>query len=91
MLLINCKVHLKLKGTKYCVLSSNSNDNTNANHNNIIFTFNGTLLYVRFVTLTVKDTTGCLFGYVYMKNYFRLMTVNLGRQKELNTHSKAIQ
>ena len=30
MPLINCKVELKLKWTKYCVLSAASHDNTNA-------------------------------------------------------------
>ena len=38
MPLINCKVELKLKWTKYCVLSAAGNDNTNADPNNIIFT-----------------------------------------------------
>ena len=54
MPLINCKVELKLKWTKYCVLSPASNDNNvdeNANANNIIFTIKGTKLYVPIVTL----------------------------------------
>ena len=38
MTLINCKVELKLKWTKYCILSAAGADNTIANHNNIIFT-----------------------------------------------------
>ena len=39
VLLINCKVELKLKWSKYCVLSANGNDNANVNYNanNIIF------------------------------------------------------
>ena len=37
MPLINCKVELKLKWTKYCVLSAAGADNANANPNNIIF------------------------------------------------------
>ena len=38
MPLINCKVELKLKWTKYCVLSvaGNENDNNNDNANNVI-------------------------------------------------------
>ena len=38
--LINCKIELKLKWTKYCVLSANGNDNNNDNNNDkkIIFT-----------------------------------------------------
>ena len=31
MLLVNCKVELKLKWTKYCALSVVGNDNTNDN------------------------------------------------------------
>ena len=38
MPLINCKVELKLKWTKYCVLSAAGADNDNANPKNIIFT-----------------------------------------------------
>ena len=42
----NCKVELKLKWTKYCVLSAAGADSDNANPNNIIFTIKGTKLYV---------------------------------------------
>ena len=40
MLLISCKVELKLKRMKYFVLSAAANDNVNGNNddNNIIFT-----------------------------------------------------
>ena len=58
MPLINCKVELKLKWTKYCVLSPASNDNNvdeNANANNIIFTIKGTKLYDPIVTLLARD------------------------------------
>ena len=34
---INCKVELKLKWTKYSVLSAAGTDYANANYNNIIF------------------------------------------------------
>ena len=54
MQLINCKAELKIKWTKYCVLSvarnENENNNNNAN-NNIIFTCKDTKLYVPAVTL----------------------------------------
>ena len=53
--LINCKVKLTLKWTKYCVLSAAGNDNTNANPDNIIFTLKDTKLYVPVVTLSAKD------------------------------------
>ena len=48
MPLITCKVELKLKWTKYCVLSAAGPDNDNANPNNTIFTIKGT-------TLSAKD------------------------------------
>ena len=46
---INCKVQLKIKWTKYCVLSvaGNKNDiNIDGNTNNIIFTIKGIKLFV---------------------------------------------
>ena len=46
MLLINCKVEVKLKWTKYCVLSAAGNDNTNVNIDSITFTIKNTKLYV---------------------------------------------
>ena len=42
MSLINCKVELKLKWTKYCVLSAKGNDNDNDNVNNIFFALTDT-------------------------------------------------
>ena len=54
MPLITCKVILKLKWAKYCVLSATGNDNTNANPNNIIFTIKDTKLNVPLVTLSAK-------------------------------------
>ena len=42
MPLINCKIELKLKWTKYCVLSAAGADNTDANLNNFIFTIKDT-------------------------------------------------
>ena len=50
----NCKVELKLKWTKYCILSANGNDNNEAN-SNIIFSIKVTKLYVIVVTLSAKD------------------------------------
>ena len=60
MPLINCKVELKLKWTKYCVLSTagneNFNDNVNVNNgDNTIFTIKDTKLYVPVVTLSARD------------------------------------
>ena len=55
MPLINCKVELKLKWTKYCVLSAAGADNADANSLNIIFTIKYTKLYVPVVTLSAKE------------------------------------
>lgn len=54
MLLINCKVELKLTWTKYCVLLANGNDNHDAICNNIILTTKGSKLYVPILTLSAK-------------------------------------
>ena len=51
MPLINWKVELKIKWTKYYVLSAN--DNVNAN--NIIFTIKDTKLYVLVVIFPTRD------------------------------------
>ena len=53
MPLINCKIELKLKWTKYCVFTANENDNGNTD--NIIFTIKETKLYVPVVTLSAKN------------------------------------
>ena len=57
MSLINCKVQLKLRCTKYCVTSVAGTDNTNGTNNdsNIIFAIKDTKLYVPVVTLSVID------------------------------------
>ena len=49
MPLINCKIHLELKWTKDCVLSSADNDNATA------FKITSTKLFVPIVTLSTKD------------------------------------
>ena len=55
MPLINCKIELKLKWTKHCVLATGGNDNDYFNSDDIIFTIEDTKLYVPFVTLSSKD------------------------------------
>ena len=56
MLFIICKVELKPKWTKDCVLAAADVDNANANNDdNIIFTIKDTKLYVPAVTLSSKD------------------------------------
>ena len=56
MLLINCKFELKLKWTKYCVLSEAGNDNDNSNNIIIIiFTIKDPKLLVLGVTLSTRQ------------------------------------
>ena len=55
MPLISCKIELKLKQTKYCVLSEVGSGNTIANPYNIVFTIKDTKLYVLVLTLSARD------------------------------------
>ena len=55
MSLINWKVELKLKWTKYYVLSTVDVGNVNAVSSNIIFTIKDTKSYVLIVTLSARD------------------------------------
>ena len=55
MPLINCKVELKFKWTKCCILSVTGNDNDDANCDNIIFINKDKKLYVASATLSVED------------------------------------
>ena len=54
MPLINFKVELKLKWTKYCVLSAAGNDNDNDRDGKIIFAIKDTKLYAPVVTLSAR-------------------------------------
>ena len=53
--MINCKIKMKLKWAKYCLLYGNGNDNANDNPNNIILTIKDTKLCVPVVTLLPKN------------------------------------
>ena len=57
MALINCKLELKLKWSKYCVSSAGGNDNIidNNNDNNIIFIIKVKKLYGPAVTLSARE------------------------------------
>ena len=55
ILLINCKVELKLRWTKYCFLSAAGNDNANGIDDHIIFTIKNTKLFDPVVTLSARD------------------------------------
>ena len=36
-------------------------------------------------------TTGCLLDYPYFKNYYKMITIDLSKQKSLDSGPKAIQ
>ena len=56
MPLLNCKVDLKLKWTKHCVLATGSNDNDDANSNNILFLQRRKMsLYSHYQQKTIKN------------------------------------
>ena len=55
MPLINCKIELKLKWTKYCILAAAGAVNLNVDSDNIIFTINDTKLYVPVAILSARD------------------------------------
>ena len=56
MPLINCKVELRLRWSKHCVLSVAGTGNANGNNhdNNNIFAIKETILYAPVVTLSAK-------------------------------------
>ena len=56
--LVNRRAELKLRWTRYCILSASGNKNNineDANVNNIIFTIKDTKIYVPVVTLSARD------------------------------------
>ena len=77
---INCKIELKLKWTKYCALTAAGTDNTDANPNNIIFTIKDTKLYVPVITLSARDNP--------TKNYQKLLAKELKDWNEYITKSE---
>ena len=71
MPLINCKVELKLKWTKHCLLSAVGADNVNnRDSRNIIFTIKDTKLYVPEVTLSARDKDNQNFLAKDLKDHF---------------------
>ena len=61
---INCKVELKLRWIKHCVLSvlGDKNNDANVDSTNIIFTIKDTKSYVPVVTLSAKGNQKLLIG-----------------------------
>ena len=49
--------------------------------------------YIRKVTTGQGDdyTTGCLLDYIYFKNYYKMIAVDLSKQQALDADPKAIQ
>ena len=54
MPLIYCKVQLKLKSTKHCVLATSGDDNSNKDSDNTIFFVKNTKLFVLVVSLSAR-------------------------------------
>ena len=36
-------------------------------------------------------TTGCLLGYIYFRNYYKMIAIDLSKQQALDTDPRAIQ
>ena len=91
--LVNCKIALKLKWTKYCVLSTAGADNVdgsdddNANGNNIIFTVKDTKLYVPVVTLSARDNPK--LSKLLSKGFERSVYWNEYKTKSENKNTKS--
>ena len=77
MPLINCIEELKLKWTKYCILSAASADNINANPNNIIFIIK--VYWNEYQTKNENKNTTNEFRYFLQSNFVevsRLFVLN---------------
>ena len=86
MPLVNCKIELELKWTKYCVLSTAVADNATANSNNIIFTIKDTKLYIPpVVTLSVRDNKK--FSKLFSKGFKRSVYWNKHKAKSENKNT----
>ena len=50
-------------------------------------------VYVRKIATVQGDdyTTGCLLDYIYLKNYYKMIVVDLSKQQALDADPKAIQ
>ena len=73
MPLINCKVELKLKWTKYSVFSAARADNGNVNNDdNNIFTIKDKKLYALVVTLSARDNLKDQFIVMIIKQRLRI-------------------
>ena len=82
MPIINCKVELRLKWKKYCVLSAAGADDNDTNSNNIIFIMNGTKLYIPVLNLSARDNQKLLER--LSKGFERSVYWNEYKTKSLN-------
>ena len=99
MPLINCKVKLKLKWTKYCVLSAPGNENVindNDNTNNTIFTIKDTKLCIPVVTFSARGNQKLskLFSKGFERsvywNEYKTKSENKNKQMNINIFSNQI-
>ena len=83
--LIICKVELKLRSTKHCVLAPTGVKNDGVDSDNIIFTIKDTKLYAPAVTLSTKDNQKLskLFG----KGFERSVYWNKNKTKSENKNT----
>ena len=89
MPLINFKVEVRLKWTKYYVLSAADNGNDNDNDNNsisFIFTIKDTKLYVPVVTLSARDNQK--LSKLLSKGFERSVYWNKYKTKNVNKNTR---
>ena len=75
MPLINCKVELKIKRAKDCVLTASGADNANPNSENIIFIIKDPILYVPVVTISKRIKNYQNFVVKDLKDQFIRMNI----------------
>ena len=90
MSLIKCKIELKLKWTKQCVLAPVGVDNDDATSNNIIFTTKNTKLYVPVVNLSAKDNQklSTLFSKGFERSVYRNIYETKSENKNMKNESR---
>ena len=86
MLLIKCKVELKLRLTKCCVLAVTANDIYNGNPNRIIFTTKDKKFYDPVVTLSTKNKQK--LSKILCKGFERSIYWNKYKTKSHNKNAK---
>ena len=85
ILLINCKVELKLKWITHCVLTVLGNGNTSTNPDDTIFVIKDTKLYAPVITLAAKDNQN--LSKLLSKEFERSILWNEYKTKSENTNT----